>query len=128
MLARTRAGILKVGRRGYRFDEVGVMGLEDQTLAEFAVLTVGGAVWLAFTAALVTNYRGFATRVAHGNWRYYQRRWVQRLFLWTRAMRARYADEAWIRRNLLITARIGLAVGVFVLMIELLALVTGHVA
>lgn len=103
------------------------MQMSDQPLAQFAVLMVTGLVLAAVAAIMVTDYRGLLTRYAHSCWRIYQHRWYQRLFLWTSASRARYADEAWVRRTLRLVAVPGLAMGVFVLAIELAALFTGHV-
>jgi multidrug efflux pump subunit AcrB len=104
------------------------MEMSDQTLAEFAVLAVTGIVVSAVAAIMVTDYRGSLTRYAHSCWRLYQRRWYQRLFLWTSSSRARYADETPVRRTLRLVAVLGLAMGVLVLAIEFAALVTGHVA
>ena len=103
------------------------MQLSDQTLVEFAVLTLTGIVVSAVAALLVTDYRGSLTSYAHRYWRFYQRPWYQRLFLWTSSSRARYADEARVRRTLRLAAVPGLAMGVFILSIEFSALVTGHV-
>jgi hypothetical protein len=108
-------------------DAGAVVQMLDQSLAEFVVLTVAGIVVSAVSAILVTDYRGLLTSYAHGCWRFYQRRWYRRLFLWTSSSRAHYADEAWVRRALRVPAFPGLAVGVFVVFIEFAALVTGHV-
>ncbi len=104
------------------------MQLSDQSLFEFAVLTLSGIVWSAVTALLVTDYRGTLTSYAHRCWLTYQRPWYQRTFLWTASSRARHADENRLRRTFRIVAVIGLAMGVFVLSIEFSALVTGHVS
>jgi hypothetical protein len=103
------------------------MQLSNQTLVEFAVLTLAGIVWSALTASLVTDYRGSLTRYAHSCWMFYQRPWYQRLFLWTSSSRARHADEARVRRDLRLVAVPGLAMGLFILSIEFTALITGHV-
>jgi hypothetical protein len=103
------------------------MQLSDQTLAEFAVLTLTGLAVSAVAALLVTDCRGTLTGYAHRCWRFYQRPWYQRLFLWTSSSRARYGDEARVRRTMRLTAVPGLAMGTFVLSIEFSALVTGHV-
>ena len=103
------------------------MQLSDQTLFQFAVLTLSGIIWSAVTALLVTDYRGTLTGCTHRFRLTYQRRWYQRTFLWTASSRARYADENRLRRTLRIVAVTGLAVGVFILSIEFSALVTGHV-
>jgi hypothetical protein len=103
------------------------MEISDQTLAEFAVLAVTGIVMSAVAAIMVTDYRGSLTRYAHSCWRVYQRRWYQRLFLWTASSRTHYADEARVRRTLRLVAVPGLAMGVFFLAIEFAALFTGHV-
>ncbi len=101
--------------------------MSDQTLVEFAVLAVTGIVVSAVAAIMVMDYRGSLTRYAHGCWRFYQRRWYQRLFLWTSSSRAQAADEAWVRRTLRLVAVLGLAMGVLVLALEFAALFTGHV-
>ena len=84
--------------------------LSDQPLFQFAVLTLSGIVWSVVNALLVTDYRGALTRYTHRCWLTYQRPWYQRTFLWTASLRARYADENWVRRTFRITAVIGLAV------------------
>jgi hypothetical protein len=103
------------------------MQLSDQTLAEFAVLTLTGIAVSVVAAILVTDYRGSLSSYARGCWRFYQRRWYQRLFVWTFRARAYYADEARIRRTLRLVAASGLAMGVFIISIEFGVLVTGHV-
>ena len=103
------------------------MKMSDQTLAEFAVLTVAGIVVSAVAGIMVTDYRGSLTRYAHRCWRTYQHRWYQRLFLWTASSRAHYADEARVRRTLRLVAVPGLAIGLLVLAVEFAALFTGHV-
>jgi hypothetical protein len=108
-------------------DDGVVMGTSDQALVEFAVLAVTGIVVSAVAASMVTDYRGSLTRYAHSCWRFYQRRWYQRLFLWTSSSRAHYADEAWVRRTLRLGAIPGLAIGALILAIEFVALFTGHV-
>jgi hypothetical protein len=108
-------------------DDGVVMQLPDQTLVEFAVLTVTGILVSAAAAIMVADYRGLLTSYAHRCWRFYQRRWYQRLFLWTASSRAHYAGEAWVRRTLRLVAVPGLAMGVLVLVIEFAALFTGHV-
>ena len=75
-----------------------VMQLSDQTLGEFAVLMVAGVLVSVAAAIMVTDYRGFLTSYAHSCWRFYQRRWYQRLFLRTSWSRAYYADETRVRR------------------------------
>jgi hypothetical protein len=109
-------------------DDGTVMQLSDQTLFQFAVLTLSGIIWSVVTALLVTDYRGTLTSYTHRCWLTYQRPWYQRTFLRTASSRARYADENRLRRTFRIVAVIGLAVGVFVLSIEFSALVTGHVS
>jgi hypothetical protein len=104
------------------------MHLSEQTLAEFAVLTVTGIVWSVVTALLVRDYRSALTSYTHRCWLAYQRPWYQRTFLWTASSRARYADENWLRRTFRIVAVLGLAMGVFVLSMEFSALVAGHVS
>jgi hypothetical protein len=101
------------------------MEMSDQTLVEFAVLAVTGIVVSAVAAIIVMDYRGSLTRYAHSCWRFYQRRWYQRLFLWTCSSRAQAADEAWVRRTLRLVAVLGLAVGVLVLALEFAALSRG---
>ncbi len=56
-------------------DDGTVMQLSDQTLFEFAVLTLSGIVWLVVTALLVTDYRGTLTSCTHRCWLTYQRPW-----------------------------------------------------
>ena len=102
--------------------------MQDQTLFQFAVLTLTGIIWSVVTALLVTDYRGTLTSYTHRCWLIYQRPWYQRTFLWTASSRARAADENRLRRTFRIAAVIGLAVGVFVLSIEFSALVMGHVS
>ncbi len=102
--------------------------MQDQTLFQFAVLTLSGIIWSVVTALLVTDCRGTLTSYTHRCWLTYQRPWYQRMFLWTASSRARYADENRLRRTFRIGAVIGLAVGVFVLSIEFGALITGHVS
>src|SRR5712691_11940186 len=98
------------------------MRLYDQTLVEFAILTLTGIIVSAVATLLVTDYRGFLTRYAHSSWRFYQRPWYQRLFVWTSWSRAYYADEARVRRDLRLAGIPGLATGVLVLSIEFAAL------
>jgi hypothetical protein len=69
------------------------MQLSDQTLVEFAVLTLTGIVWSVVTAMLVRDYRGALTSYTHRCWLTYQRPWYQRTFLRTASSRARHADE-----------------------------------
>ncbi len=103
------------------------MQLSGQTLAEFAVLTLTGLTVSLGAALLVVDYRGMLTGYARSCWRFYQRPWYRRLFLWTSRSRARYTDEAWLRRTLRLVAVFGLVRGVLILAIEFSALVTGHV-
>jgi hypothetical protein len=103
------------------------MQLSDQTLVEFAVLTLTGIVVSAVGALLVTDYRGFLTSYAHKCSRFYQRPWYSRLFLWTSSSRARHADEVRVRRDLRLAFVPWLPMGAFVLWIEFSALVAGHV-
>jgi hypothetical protein len=109
-------------------DDGTVMQLSDQTLFQFAVLTLIGIIWSFVTALLVTDYRGVLTSYTHRCRLTYERQWYQRTFLWTASSRARYTDENRLRRTLRIVAVIGLAMGVFVLSIEFSALATGHVS
>ena len=99
----------------------------DQTLGEFAGLTLTGLAVLVVAAILVTDYRGSLTSYARSCWRFYQRAWYRRLFLWTSRSRAYYADGARVRRTLWLVAVFGLAMGVLILSIEFVSLVTGHV-
>jgi hypothetical protein len=103
------------------------MQLSDQTLAEFAILSLAGIVMLAVMALLVADYRRLLTRYTHRCWLTYQRPWYQRIFLWTAASRARYGDEGRLRRTFRGVAVLGLAMGGFVLALEFIALATGHV-
>src|SRR6266571_7986846 len=103
------------------------MRLYDQTLVEFAILTRSGIAVSAVATLLLTDYRGFLTRYAHGCWQVYQRRWYQRLFVWTSWFRAYYACEARVRGGIRLVGVPGLATGVLVLSIEFAALATGHV-
>lgn len=103
------------------------MHLSDQTLIEFAVLALGGIVLSLASALLLTDYRGHLTRYARKCWQFYQQSWYQRLFLWTPSSRAHYADEAYVRRTLRLAAVPGLAMGLFFISVELMALITGHV-
>jgi hypothetical protein len=103
------------------------MGLENQTLIEFVVLTLTGLAWSTFNVVLLTDYRGLLTSHVRRSLRYYRRRWVRRTFLWARADRARYTDEAWLRRHVRVGAWVGLVPGALVLLLELLALASGHV-
>jgi hypothetical protein len=98
-----------------------------QTLAEFAVVTLTGLAVSVVATILVTDYRGSLTSYAHSCWRFYQRPWYRRLFLWTSQSRAYYAHEARLRRTLRLVAFSGLAMGVLILSIEFGVLVTGHV-
>ena len=108
-------------------DDWQVMQLSDQTLIEFAVLALTGIVVSVVSAFILTDYRGQLTHYAHRCWQFYQQSWYQRLFLWTPSSRAHYADEAYVRRTLRFAAVPGLAMGVFVISVELIALTTGHV-
>lgn len=103
------------------------MELSDQTLTEFAVLALAGAVLMVASALIWTDYRGFLARYAHRCWQFYQQSWYQRLFLWTPSSRARYADESYVRRTMRFVAFPGTALGLFVITVELIALTTGHV-
>lgn len=103
------------------------MQASDQTLGEFAVLTLAGLAVLVVAAILVLDYRGSLTSYAHSCWRFYQRPSYRRLFLWTSRSRAYYADEARVRRTLRLVAAGGLVMGVLILVVEFGALVTGHV-
>ncbi len=103
------------------------MRFSDQTLAEFAVLTAAGVLLSVVAAIMVTDYRGLLTSYAHRCWRFYQRPWYRRLFLRTSWARAHYADEAWVRRAFRAMAVPGLALGVLILLIEAVAVATGHV-
>lgn len=104
------------------------MQLSDQTLVEFAVLTLIGITWSVVTALLVRDYRGALRSYTHRCWLTYQRPWYQRTFLWTASSRARRAEENRLWRTFRIVAVLGLAMGVFVLSIEFSALATGHVS
>ena len=99
----------------------------DQTLGEFAGLTLTGLAVLVVAAILVTDYRGSLASYARSCRRFYQRPWYRRLFLWTSRSRAYYADEARVRRTLWLVAVFWLAMGVLILSIEFVSLVTGHV-
>jgi hypothetical protein len=86
---------------------------------------VSGIVVSAVAVIMVTDYRGLLTSYAHSCWRFYQRRWYQRLFLWTSSSRAHCADEARVRRAVRLVAFSWLAMGELVLATELAALFTG---
>lgn len=103
------------------------MQLSDQTLGEFAVLTLTGLAVLVAVAILVTDYRGSLTSYAHSCWRFYQRPLYRRLFLWISRSLAYSADETRVRRTLRLVAVLGLAMGVLILSFEFGSLVTGHV-
>ena len=98
-----------------------------QTLGEFAVLTLTGLAVLVVGVILVTDYRGSLTRYARSCWRFYQRPWYRRLFLWTSRSRAYCASEARVRRTVRLLAVSWLATGVLIVSFELGSLVTGHV-
>ncbi len=104
------------------------MNQSNQTLFQFAVLSLSGIVWLVAMVLLAMDYRGVLTSYAHRCRLVYQRRWYQRTFLWTAASRARNTDESWLRRTFRIVAVIGFAMGLFILSIEFGTLVTGHVS
>lgn len=103
------------------------MKLSDQTLTEFAVLALGGIVLSVASALIWTDYRGYLTRYAHRCRQFYQQSWYQRLFLWTPSSRAHFSDEAYVRRTLRFAAIPALAMGLFLISVELIALMTGHV-
>lgn len=103
------------------------MRLVNQPPTQFAVLMLTGIIVSAVTSALLTNYRGLLTSYAHRLWRQYQKPWYQKAFLWTRRQRAHYSDEAKIRRTMRVVAGFGAAMGIFFIVIEFTALVTGHV-
>lgn len=103
------------------------MELSGQTLGEFAVLTVTGIVMCAVTAFMVTDYRGVLTKYTHRCWVSYQHAWYRRTFLPMSPSRAFCADEDRLRRTFRGHALFGLAMGVLVLSVELIAVVTGHV-
>jgi hypothetical protein len=117
-----------VAAAGVLADDGAIMQPSDQTLGEFAVLTLTGLAVLVVAAILVADYRGSLTGYAHSCWRFYQRPLYRRLFLWTSRSRAYSADEARLRRTLRLVAVLGLAMGVLILSIEFGALVTGHVS
>jgi hypothetical protein len=104
------------------------MRLPDQTLVQFAVLTLAGVVWSVVTALLVRDHRGVLTSYTHKCWLTYQRPWYQRTFLWTASSRARSADEVRLRRTFRIVAVLGLGMGVLLLSLELSTLIGGHVS
>jgi hypothetical protein len=97
-----------------------------QPPAEFAVLTLTGLAVSVAAAILVTDYRGFLTSYARACWRFYQRPWYRRLFLWTSRSRAYYSDEARVQRTLRFVAVAGLVMGILLLSIEFAVLVTGQ--
>lgn len=103
------------------------MHWSDQTLGEFAVLTLTGFIVFALSGFLVTDYGGLLTRYTHRCWLIYQRPWYRRTFLWGARSRAFYADEQRLRRTFRLLAVLGVAMGLFVLTVEFIALVMGRV-
>ena len=103
------------------------MELTDQPLGQFLIVTAFSVAWSLLTAALVTDYRSMLTRYAERCWRSYQSPWSRKAFLWTRSARRFYEDESRVRRLFRAVAAIGLGVGVVILVVEIAALVSGHV-
>ena len=103
------------------------MQLQDQALAEFAVLTCTGIVMLAVTGLLASDHRGSLTSYTHRCWQFYQRPWYRQMLLWNSPARALCADEDRLRRAFRVVAVSGLAIGMLILSAEFIALVTGHV-
>ena len=103
------------------------MRWSDQTLGEFAVLTLTGIIVSALSGFLVTDYRGLLTRYTHRCWLFYQRPWYRRAFLSGTRPRVSYTDERRLRRTFRVVAVLGAAMGLFVLTVEFIALVTRRV-
>jgi hypothetical protein len=109
-----------------RYREI-AMQLQDQALAEFAILTCTGIVMLAVTGLLASDHRGSLTSYTHRCWQFYQRPWYRQMLLWNSPARALCADEDRLRRAFRVVAVSGLAIGMLILSAEFIALVTGHV-
>jgi len=103
------------------------MNFSDQPVAQFAVLTVAGSAVFVLTALLVTDYRGFLTWYAHRCWQKFQEPSNRKALVWTRWQRDNYADEHKVRGIARGLGSFGLAMGIFLLVIEVAAAVTGHV-
>jgi hypothetical protein len=92
---------------------------------DFSILTLISVALLAVTSALLTDYRGLLTKYSHRLFIEYQKPRYRR-------MRTFYG-ESWggedkIRLVNRMAAALGAAMGIFTLVIEITALVTGHVA
>ncbi len=95
------------------------MTLTNQSIGEFAVLTVTSVVLLGVSTALLLNFRGVLTRYAHYVWSFYQRprwRWMHP------------GTEKRDRIGIRLASAVGLAMGSFIFGVEMAALASGHVA
>jgi len=81
----------------------------------------------AATFMILANYRALADRFAHRQWLMYQRSRFLRASLITKSARKRALDESKIKRNVRIGAAFGVLMGLFFVVVELGALVSGHV-
>lgn len=104
------------------------MTLARQSWGEAAFLSAASLAWLTLTLSLVMDFRGFLTSYAHRCWEGYQTPGFQRMFLLNRGARRFYADEAKVRRSFRATGVVGVVVGMFILGVEVAALVTGSVS
>jgi hypothetical protein len=103
------------------------MTLSNQPVAQFAVLAFTAGAISVLTTLLVTDYRGFLTWYGHRCWQKFQQPSYRKALVWTRWQSDNYADEHKVRGIARALSGLGLAMGSFLLVIEVVAAITGHV-
>ena len=95
------------------------MRLLPQSAREFVALTLTGMAVSGLTGVLLTDYRGLMSRYVHRVWTFYQRprwRWMHP------------TTEAHDRIVARVVGGLGVVIGLFILGVEIAALVDGKVA
>jgi hypothetical protein len=101
--------------------------LASQSPTEVAVLFLTGIIMSMVTAVLLTDYRNLLTKYAQQLVRSYQSPLYQKVFLWTKRQRTAVSDEGKVRTTIRAVAAVGSVFGIVIVVIEIAALVTGHV-
>jgi hypothetical protein len=101
--------------------------LLNQPPSQVAILMLTGVAMSAVNGALLTNFRGFLDGYSRNLFRTYQKSWYRTLFIWTRRQRDLASDVSKVRKNVRVVAVFGLAMGAFIIAVELAALATGRV-
>lgn len=105
------------------------MAIVNQSVSEVLILTALGVVISGLGAAALTDFHGFRSGYIRRMVKYYESPRHQKLALvWTQKQKARMTDEVHWRRALFFPAALSVVMGAGILLLEVAALASGHVA